>query len=207
MERTEAKRELAFLRELFERTRRRLDPHAFHFVHWGAIVLLWYPVANWLQLQGRFAEMVWVGGGAVALGIALSSGREIRLASKPRLPGEDTVLTRQIIWITAANIGAGMVLSGLAPALGFVDGENVPILWGLVYANLAFMCGVVYERDFLWSGIAIFVGVVLAIAFQPYNGYILGPFMGLGMIVPGLRAERRVRGLLESELGSASGSV
>jgi hypothetical protein len=83
------------------------------------------------------------------------------------------------------------VLSAVAPGFGLIEPSNVPLLWGLVYANIAFMSGVVYDREFLWSGVAIFLGAVLAMAYQSYNGYILGPFMSIGLIIPGLRAERR----------------
>lgn len=36
-------------------------------------------------------------------------------------------------------------------------------------------------------------------AFPYYNGYILGPFMGLGLIIPGTMGERRVRKLIEED--------
>ena len=100
---------------------------------------------------------------------------------------------------------AGLMLSVLAPATGFIDGPNVPIIWGLVYANMAFMMGVAYSIDFLVSGIVIFIGSAVAILLPQFNGYILGPVMGLGMIVPGLRAEARVRRILESEPVAAPG--
>ncbi|HZM00981.1 MAG TPA: hypothetical protein VFD43_12095, partial [Planctomycetota bacterium] len=135
------------------------------------------------------------GGTALGLGFLLSLFRELRLRRQPRLDAENTFVGQQVAWITAACLAAGFVLSAVAPAFGFVAGENVPIIWGLVYANLAAMVGIVYERDFLFSGLFIFAGVVAAICLQPWAGYVLGPIMGLGMIVPGLRAERRVRAL------------
>jgi hypothetical protein len=33
-----AARDLEFIRGIVQRTDRRIDPHAFHFVHWGVIV-------------------------------------------------------------------------------------------------------------------------------------------------------------------------
>jgi hypothetical protein len=54
------------------------------------------------------------------------------------------------------------------------------------------------------SGVVIFVGCLIAMSVSEYGGYILGPFMGIGMIVPGLRAERRVRELQsESRIAEA----
>ena len=44
---------------------------------------------------------------------------------------------------------------------------------------------------------------VAAMGFPDINGYILGPAMGLGMIIPGMMAEKRVR-RLQAELAAAT---
>ncbi len=194
----QAQRDLQFMAEVVKRTHARVDPHLFHYVHWGLIVLVWYPAGNWLQNQGRLGEFQMLSIAALILGIALSMGREFFLARKPRIRGENTVISRQVQLMTASSIGAGILLSALAPGLGILRGEHVPILWGLVYANLAFSIGVVYRRDFLYAGIVIFAGTLLAMVFHESAGYLLGPFMGLGMIVPGLRGEARVKRLIET---------
>jgi hypothetical protein len=199
-----ARDDLARIEEIVARTRQQIDPHAFHFVHWGLIVLVWFPLGNLLQLRGGGTPLVMLNAGAVLLGMAITIVREHQLRKHPRLAGENTFLTRQVVWIVYSIVAATMVLSAVAPATELIRGENVPILWGLAYAVIAFMTGVIYERDFLFSGAFIFAGCVLAILLQEWNGFILGPFMGLGMLVPGLRAERRVRRLLEGR--SMSGS-
>lgn len=191
-----ARNDLAAIREIVERTHRRLDPHAFHYVHWGAIVLLWYPLANWAELTGRISWLLPLGVTAVALGAALSMVREIRLGGGPRVAGENAGFSRQVNLITFGSLAAGAVLSVLGPMSGVIDGHHVPIVWGFVYANIAFMSGVVYERDFLLAGVAIFVGACLAMAFPRWTGVILGPAMGLGLMLPGLRAEARTRRLM-----------
>jgi hypothetical protein len=185
--------DLRLIRDLVARAEQRVDPHAFHFVHWGAIVLLWYPAANLLERAGRLDLAAAVGGGALLLGILLSVVREKRLGD--RLQGEDLRLGHQVMWITFASIGAGLVLSVVAPALHFLPGSHVPIVWGMVYANLAAMTGIVYRREFAVSGAAIFLASLIAMAWPGWSGVILGPAMGLGLIVPGLMAERRVRAL------------
>lgn len=195
MQPSDADTELRFIHEVVQRTHRRVDPHAFHFVHWGAIVLVWYPLANYFQSQGQTARVALVGGVAVTLGAVLSASREILLARRDRLPAKNTFISRQVILITYGCLVPGALLSFLLPATGLLQGEYVPLLWGAVYANLAFMTGVVYHRDFLVSGIAILAGTLLAILFADHAGYILGPFMGIGMIWPGRRAEARVRQL------------
>lgn len=212
METAHAQQDLAFIKNIVQKTSQRIDAHAFHCVHWGLIVLIWYPLANWFWHQWISAKAVsnadamtfWltcytgIGVSAIILGSLLSAIREFRAVRNPRLPGENTLISQQLAKIAIGNIVAGFVLSAVAPAIAgqeFIRGENIPILWGLIYANIAFMMGVAYSRDFVISGVLIFAACVVAIFLQEYNGYILGPVMGLGMLVPGLRAEARVRQL------------
>jgi hypothetical protein len=194
-----ARTDLDFVRRLVARTERRIDPHAFHFVHWGLIVLVWYPLANLFERQGRYEWLTAVCIAAPALGILLSVVREIRLGKNPRLPGEDTLISTQVGWITGGCITAGVVLSTALPALQAIEPRDTSVVWGFVYANLAFMVGVVYRREFLWSGIVIFAASIAAVAVRDYDGFILGPAMGLGLAVPGWMAERRVRRLREED--------
>ena len=53
----------------------------------------------------------------------------------------------------------------------------------------------VYVLYLVSAALFIFAGAVAAILLPHWNGYILGPAMGLGMIVPGLQAEARVKRL------------
>ena len=188
-----AAQDLQYIRGLIERTDRRIDPHAFHYVHWGAIVLVWYPLAKWFEIHGNAAAMAWVGLAAVALGTTLSLVREMRLREAPRLEAENTYVSTQIMLATFVSIGGGVFLSAFSPAFGFIDGPNIPTLWGLVYATMASMIGIVYRRAFLYAGAFIFLASLVAIALPQWNGFIVGPAMGLGMIIPGIQAERRVQ--------------
>jgi hypothetical protein len=201
MDKQMASAELEFITSIMRRTHQRIDVHAFHYVHWGAIVLVWYPVSNWFQQQGRIGWMAGIGIGAVVLGMVLSGVREALLAKKPRLAGENTFISKQVQLIVLACVGAGMVLSAIGPATHVIDGPHVPILWGFVYANLAFMLGVVYTREFLVAGALIFLGAIVAMFLPDYAGYILGPCMGLGLIVPGVMGERRVKRMIAADAG------
>jgi len=195
--RVAAAEDLQFIREVVSRTQARIDPHAFHFVMWGTLVLVCYPLLNWLELAGRHAAMGWLGGGALVLGTILSCVLEIRLAGRPRLSGENTFVARQVVRIVAFNVGAGALLSAVGPATGLVAPDAVSVVWGIVYANMAFMVGVVYMPEYRIAGLAIAASALAAWWTPPYRGFILGPVMGLGMIVPGLMAERRVARMRE----------
>jgi hypothetical protein len=193
MDAQQARDDLRFVDQLAQRARAQIDPHAFHYVHWGLIVLVWYPLENWFADHGQGTLQVAVRVTAIALGSLLSAGRESLRNRRPRFEAEDAALTRQITWVVYASVGVGILLSALGPNFDLIDASNVSIVWGLLYANIAFVTGLIYRPSFLYGAALILAGVVAAIVFQPFNGYILGPCMGLGMILPGMAAERAVR--------------
>jgi hypothetical protein len=184
--------DLLFIRRIMERTQARVDPHAFHFVLWGALVLVAYPLANWFDLAGRSDLRNWVLGAMLGLGAFGSILLEMRLKSHTRLTGENTFVSRQVVLLVAYHIGVASLLSAAGPATGFIPGPFVPLLWGFTYASMMYTIGVVYTREYTLAGFAILLGTLVALFNVEYAGMILGPFMGLGAIVPGLVAERRV---------------
>lgn len=189
---TGPERDLQFIRQIIARTQARIDPHAFHFVLWGALVLVAYPLANWFDLRDRGDLRNWTIGTMLGLGALGSFLLEARLKARSRLEGEDTFVSRQVVSLVAYHIGVASVLSAAGPASGFIEGPYVPLLWGLTYASMMYTIGVVYTREYTVAGFGILLGTLLALFHVEYAGMILGPFMGLGAIVPGAIAERRV---------------
>lgn len=186
--------ELRQLESLLTRASRRLDPHAFHYVHWGCIVLAWYPLENLVTRMGHDAWRLPIGVCAVGLGMLLSLLREKRLQRSERVAREDPALTKRILLAVYGCVAVGVLFSALLPSLGLLASDRVVTIWGLVYVNIAFVSGLLYRSSFLWAALFILVGVVLAVLFPAYAGFILGPFAGLGMIVPGRRAESSISG-------------
>ena len=40
-------KDIDFIKDIVRRSHRRIDGHCFHSVHWGLIVLVWYPLINY----------------------------------------------------------------------------------------------------------------------------------------------------------------
>jgi hypothetical protein len=188
----DAQHDLRFIRNVLERTCRRIDPHAAHFVAWGLIVLVWYPAMNAFELAGNGAAMATISAAALLTGIVSSVLVEYRLKRNPPPEGEDTFVGRQVVKVVYGCLAAAIVLSVAGPMLRIFEGHSVSIVWGFAYAVMAYMVGVVYQPEYMVAGAGIFVASVAAMALPAYAGFILGPAMGLGMIVPGVMAKRRV---------------
>ncbi len=134
-------------------------------------------------------------------GIVSSVVIGIRLNRKPRLPASNTFISKQVGLMVAWFIPLGITFSAIGPATGFIDGPDIATLWGIIYASMAYTVGVVYRREFMFWGLGIGAASIASMFLRDYNGFILGPAMGLGILVPGLRAERRVRRMREEEGG------
>ncbi|MCZ6571934.1 MAG: hypothetical protein ACE10D_09785 [Planctomycetota bacterium] len=202
--RERAARDLRYIRDIVKRTDRRIDPQALHFVVWGALVFLWYPLSNYFFLQDNVPWAIGIGIGAICIGSVASFGIGITINRKPRLPASNTFISKQVGLMVAWFIPLGMTLSAIAPLPGveFIKGPDIPTLWGLLYASMAYTVGVVYRREFMFWGMGIGAASIVALFLRDYNGFILGPAMGLGILVPGLQAERRVRKMREEESGA-----
>jgi hypothetical protein len=163
-------------------------------------VLVWYPLANWFELRGDGRAVFIVMAVAVALGTLGSFLGEWRVQRAPRLKSGNTRLAGQCVSLVWIFMGSASLLSAVLPFAHPGAGRFVPHVWGFSYAFMAMTLGIVYSREFFWSGLAIFGAAVAAIFLLPYWGFILGVAMGLGILVPGLLAERRVSRLQRDEL-------
>ncbi len=202
--RERAARDLRYIREIVQRTDLRIDPQAIHFVVWGALVFVWYPLSSYFFLKDNVPWAAGIGIAAVCIGIVASVVIGFTINRKPRLPAANTLISKQVGLLTAWFIPLGMTLSAIGPlpSVQFIEGPHIPTLWGFIYASMAYTVGVVYRREFMFWGLAIGAASIAALFLRDYNGFILGPAMGLGILVPGLRAERRVRKMREEDGGA-----
>jgi hypothetical protein len=208
MDGTTAHSDLVFLRSVLERTQRRVDPHAHHFVGWGLVVLVSYPLQNLLELRGAPGSwQIAVGATALLAGIVSGVLGEMRVARRERsgeLTPEDPTFSRQVILVVWGALAPAILLSAFGVPLQLVPPHGVPIVWGFAYAALAWGMGVVYTAEFRWAAVLIFLGALVALRFPTYAGLVLGPPMGLGLLVPGLLAMRRVREQARSGAGAVA---
>ncbi len=189
-----ANKELNYIRHVMERTHFHIGRDAWYFVFWGVIVLIWYPARTLLLLSDMGTAPL---DGLVA--IAALAGTAVFFLGFKRRQGNTehkTFVGQQVNWMCWSYVMAAAVLTMLASGgllAGSAPWRHIPVIWGFAWAHMAFGVGVIYSREYLVSAVVIFSGSVVAMSFPHFNGLILGPCMGLGMIVPGIISMRRVR--------------
>jgi hypothetical protein len=204
MDREQAARDLELIGRVLEQTRRRVDPQMFHMIVWGTIVLVWYPLLSWLEAAGRGRACLVVSLVAIGSGVLLSAFLGWRHGRHPRLAATNTLLAQRLGQLTAIFIVTGVVLSFAVPILSpGGGGRYVPHVWGLLYALMLMTLGVIYSREFFFCGLPSLLATLAALHWVDESGYLLGPAMGLGCIVAGTIAERRVARLRRESVEAA----
>jgi hypothetical protein len=208
MDRDQASQDLALVDRVLDQTRQRVDPQLFHAIHWGVIVLVWYPTANWLDQHGKQNAEGFLGLGALVLGCALSTILGWRANRQPRLPAANAHLGSQIGKATAVFVGTGVLFSIATPILaGEAAAQSLYLVWGTIYALMFMTIGVFHSREIFWCGVPSLVATIVALKFPEHAGYVVGPVMGLGSIAAGVIAERRVARLRREGLASVAATV
>ena len=186
--------DLALVRRILSATQRRVDPQMFHFIIWGILVLVWYPLDEWLGNQGFRSAQAPLGMTALAVGTLSSIIGGYLANRRPRLSAGDPGFSQRIGIACSIFIGTGVICS-IAVALIGADASWTPHLWGLMYALMLMTLGVFYSSECFWFGLLALGGTIAAAARRDLAGYILGLTMGPAAIIPGLLAEWRVRRL------------
>lgn len=201
MEPQQALDDLHFIRRVLEMTQRRVDPQMFHSIIWGTVVIVWFPLMNWFELEGAGRAQLVTSLVAIGVGMTASAVLGYRAGRRPRLKSANTRLAAQVGAVVATFVISGLILSFAIPSLVPGGERFIPHVWGFLYAFKLLVLGIFYSREFFWCGLLVFAGGICALAWVIYAGFILGVAMGLGCIVPGVIAERRVARLRSESLG------
>jgi hypothetical protein len=185
--------DLALVQRILDATQRRVDPQMFHFVIWGAVVIIWYPLDNWLSNHHSDVQAL-VAASALLLGATLSVMAGFMANRRPRLVASDPDFASRIGMSCSVFVGTGVVCSICIGVLG-ADSRLIPQLWGLLYALMLMTLGVFYSADCFWFGTLALLGAMAAVGRPDLGGYLVGLTMGPAALLAGLIAERRVRRL------------
>lgn len=211
MENSKIAEDLKFMRSMIERTQRQIDPGAPSIIVWGIVCIIGYCGTQWLLVHAKHGydfNILW--GILYLFGFSLSWFFDHRLKKRMIAKGIKSYISKQINWVWAILVINGIVwgclifFNNMHLAHGTLDGKafvevylrslrSVMFLWAGIYGIALTMMGILYSKEWLIAGIAVFVSIVIATFVRPYSYIILGIVMGLGCIIPGLIAIRRQR--------------
>ena len=189
MKNNELAENLHFMRLAIERTRRDFDPEAYVMIVWGLVCMIGYSAIYFLE-KLQLYKWIWpVYLPLLAIGVCVSIVSGIRVSKRQKKAGLVPRISNQIGWTWMIVLAHGVVWSSLGLFFDFFGGPG--FLWAMVYSIALGMIGIIYSKEWLWGGIGIFAGMVVAFIIKDYAYLILGFAMGLGCIIPAIIAQRR----------------
>jgi hypothetical protein len=196
MQHPEFSEDLRFVRSMIDRTRPRIDAAAPILLTWGVICLIGFPFTEWLVKNGRpeLVDRLWFVL-TVLIGAPLSAYFGWRASKRCAEMGVTPYVAKQIGWLWAVLVPNG-VLWGFLVRFGLDAPYLMPFVWAAVYGIGLAVMGILYSKEWLIAGIAVFAAIPIAALHLSHSGTLLGITMGLCCMVPALismrnRAEAR----------------
>jgi hypothetical protein len=199
MENKQLTDDLQFMRSVIEKTHRQIDPGIPIIITWGLICLVGYPTMQWLIAQQKFDWINPLWFSLYAIGFPLSFFFCYRLNKKQLTKGQISHVTKQVGQVWGILVVNGIVLGTFGLGRGRLF-NDIGFMWAWIYCIAVSMMGIVYSKEWLYAGIGLFIGILLALLLRSYSYIILGLAVGGACIVPSIIALRRLR-RLEKEDG------
>jgi hypothetical protein len=190
-EQKELAENLQFMRLAIEKTRRDFDPGAAIFITWGLLCLIGYTATHFLIAQQAYDKINTVWFSLYGIGVPSSIFFGYRISKRQNMQGVVPYIYIQIAWIWGIMIVSGIAFGTFGLGRSFFNDIN--FLWAWIYAISLSMTGVVYSKEWLMGGIAIFAGMVAAVFLKQYACLILGFAMCAGCVIPSLITQKRLR--------------
>jgi hypothetical protein len=182
---------------MIERTHREIDPEAPVMIVWGLICMIGYTATHFLATPQLYKWIYPMLLPLLAIGLCVTIVSGVKVSKREKRTGVISRISKQITWVWIIVLAHGVVWSILGLFRDWFGGYG--FLWALVYSVALSMVGVIYSKEWLFGGIGIFAGMLLALFIRDYAYIILGMAMGLGCIIPALIAQKRWRRLRKED--------
>ena len=183
--------DLKFMRSVIEKTCGRIDPGWPIMITWGLILMVGFPLLYFLkirQLDNWLWHIQWL---LVVIGFSISIYFVSKAIKREKKSGMISKLSKQIYWIFIILSANGIIWTCLDLFRDHIGGFG--FLWTAICGIELSMIGILYSKEWLIGGIAIFVGIVAAYFTEPYAYVILGIVTGLACIIPTIISQRNYR--------------
>jgi hypothetical protein len=184
IEQKELVEDIQFMRSVIEKTCRKIEPGWPSLVTWGLIITVGFPVLYFLkihQIDNWLWRIQWL---MVVAGFCISAYFVFMAILQERKSGVISKLTKQIYLVFLILSVNGFIWTYLDLFRDNIGGFG--FLWTAITGIELTMIGILYSKEWLYGGLAIFAGVIAARFTESYAYYILGIVSGFACIIPAI---------------------
>jgi hypothetical protein len=186
--------DLKFMRSAVEKTCKQVNPDTHTMVMWGLICVICYPAIYFLE---KFQLAKWILPFFLSLmvfGLCYIFITWLLITKRDKKAGFIPLLREQLTWVwIIIMVFHGLTWSILGTVFNNFCTGDPGFLFAIFFSIALSITGVFHTKEWLWGGIGIFVGILLAFFIKDYAYLILGPATGLGCIIPAIIVQRNYR--------------
>lgn len=197
-EKERALEDLKIIKMMIDRTKEAIDPGAPILILWGVLVFLGNTISHFLLIEKDYHRYIsytwWI---IAAVGFIISSIMGYKIGLRRFKYGFNYYASRKLALVWTIIVPIGVVWTIFGPKTKIISVEGLSVFWAVLYSIGIYIMGIFYSKEFLFGGIAIFIGTILSVIFLEIHCLIIGVFMGAGTIIPGIIAHKRFKKTLK----------
>ena len=186
--------DIKFMRSAIEKTYKQVKPDTHTMIMWGAICMISYPAIYFL-VKCQLFKWIWaVFLPLVAFGLCYIFITLFMVTKRDKNAGFVPLLRKQLTWVwIIIMVMHGLTWSILGTAFNNYCAGDPGFLFAILFSIALSITGIFHSREWLYGGMLIFVGALLAFFIKDYGYIILGLATGAGLIIPAIIVQRNFR--------------
>ncbi|MFC1677730.1 hypothetical protein ACFL3G_11805 [Planctomycetota bacterium] len=185
--------DLKFMRSAVEKTYKQVNPDTHPMIMWGVICLVSYPAIHFI----RHEHFNWIWAvflPLVAFGLCYVFITWRLIIKRDKKAGFVSHLRKQLVCVLIITmVWHGLTWSILGMAFNNYCAGDPGFLFAILFSISLSIVGVFHTKEWLFGGIGIYIGVLLAFFIEDYSYIILGLATAAGLIIPAIIIQRNYR--------------
>ena len=183
--------DLRVVRSAIEKTYKQVNPDSHTMIMWGIICMICYPAIHFLA-RNQLIKWTW----AVFLTLAVFGLLYIfvtwtLISKREKKAGFVSYLRKQLAWVwITVMVMHGLTWSILPTAFSNYCVADPGFLLAIFFSIALSITGIFHSKEWLYGGIGIYTGTLLAFFVKDYGYIILGLAAGSGLIIPAIIVQR-----------------
>jgi len=185
---------LRFVRSVVEKTYKQVNPDSHTMIMWGVICLIGYPAIHFMSTPQFHKWIPFVGWPLIAIGLCYIFITLFIVTKRDKKAGFIPLIRRQLTWVwVIIMVMHGLTWSILGTAFNNYCAGDPGFLFAILFSIALSITGIFHSKEWLYGGIGIFIGTLLAFFIKDYGYIILGLATGAGLIIPAIIVQRNYR--------------
>lgn len=186
--------DLQFMRSVIEKTYKQVNPDTHTMIMWGVICLIGYPAIHFMSTPQLHKWIPFAGWLLIAFGLCYIFITLRIVTKRDKKTGLISLLRKQLTWVwIVIMVMHGLTWSILGTAFNNYSAGDPGFLFAILFSIALSITGIFHSRWWLYGGIVIFIGALLAFFIKDYGYIILGLSTGVGLIIPAIIVQRDYR--------------